>query len=50
MAQIRVMLLDAADVLTVLDIGANMHLRGYVVDVYEYAVTWESVPNPWEAM
>ena len=32
-AQIRVVLLDAADVLTVLDVGANMHLRACVMDV-----------------
>ena len=30
---IRVVLPDAADVLTVLDVGANMHLRAYVMDV-----------------
>ena len=46
---IRVVLPDAADVLTVLDVGANMRLRACVVDVQEYAVTWESGPNPWEA-
>ena len=32
-AQIRVMLPDAADVLTVLDVGANMRLRACVMDV-----------------
>ena len=32
-AQIRVVLPDAVDVLTVLDVGANMHLRACVVDV-----------------
>ena len=32
-AQIRVVLLDAADVLTVLDVGANMQLRACVMDV-----------------
>ena len=31
--QIRVVLPDTADVLTVLDVGANMHLRVCVVDV-----------------
>ena len=40
---------DAADVLTVLDVGANMRLRACVMDVKEYAVTWESGSNPWEA-
>ena len=48
-ALIRVVLPDAADVLTVLDVGANMRLRECVVDVLEYTVTWESSPNPWEA-
>ena len=32
-ALIRVVLLDTADVLTVLYVGANMYLRAYVVDV-----------------
>ena len=32
-AQIRVVLADAADVFTVFDVGANMRLRAFVMDV-----------------